>query len=174
MTHAFTDERGSQAAVAAEALAHARVLEGLALGNRNSVVPPAEGAIGNPATLSVGGSHPNLNAGFSVFDMQRPFSFQFGDFVVTNDDCLEWVDDNKVVLSKNQLWPDPEQVGRDGHKCCDYEVDYQGFSWVENSLNHENGIHDEGHTGPDEVTLWSKDCIHGSIIAGVTAVGKGK
>lgn len=174
MAHSLPNQLGSEATVTQHALTHSCVLDGFFCGDWYPTVLPTNGAVCNPTILSVGGGDPNLNTGFFEFNLQRPFSFQFGDFVVTNDDCLEWVDDNKVVLSKNQLWPDPEQVGRDSHKCCDYEVDYQGFSWVENSLNHENGIHDEGHTGPDEVTLWSKDCIHGSIIAGVTAVGKGK
>ncbi|MFM2321398.1 MAG: hypothetical protein RL612_545 [Actinomycetota bacterium] len=176
MIHSFADQRSSKTTVAAEALAHRTVFDGLALGQWYSVVSPAESAISNPASLAIGWGYPNLNAGVAVVDLQSPLGLEFGDCAVLDGCLFEGVHHDEVVFAKNQLGFYPEQIGGSSHENRNRKIKHEdtGASWVENRLGQEDGIQDKRQTGPNQVAFRAKNCIHASIIAGVTAVGKGK
>lgn len=175
MIHSFANKRSSKTAVTAEALAHRSVFDGLTLGQWYSVVSPAERTIGYPPTLAIGWGYPNLDAGAAVIDLQSPLGLEFGDCAVLNGDLFEGVHHDEVFVSKNQLRFYPEQVSGSSHKNCNRKIKHEatGTSWVENRLGQENGIQAKRQASPNQVAFRAKNCIHASIIAGVTAVGKG-
>lgn len=174
MIHSLANKRGGQAAIASQTLTHRRVLEGFTFGNGNTVVPNAQSGVSHPAALAIGRSNPDLDTGFSIFDLQGPLSFEFSDLAVGDDDSLERVDYNQVGLSENEFWFNPKQIGRGSDENCNCEIYQQAAGWVENGLVDEEYVQDYCQTSPDQIALWAKHGIHASIIAGVTAVGKGK
>lgn len=174
MLQACANKRSGKPAVAIKTLTHGCEPHGAVFGEWNSTVSPTESTFCNPASLAIGWGDPNLNAPFSVLDLQRPLRFEVSDFAVGNDDSFEWVYDHQVGVSENEFWLYPEQVRSGSDENSKRDINQQATGWVENGLVYKEPIQDYRQTSPDQIALWAKDSFHVSIISGVTAVGKGK
>ena len=170
----FANKRSSEPAIAAVTLTHAGVFDGLTFGEWHASVSPAESTVSYPAALTVCGSNPHVDSTGSVFDGQRPFGLEFTNVAVCDRVALEWVDHHEVGFSEDQLWSHPEQVGEQGHKRGDNEIESNASAWVNNALHHEQSVEHKSQARPNQIALWAKNRIHASIIAGNAAVGTGK
>lgn len=175
MVHSLTNKRRSQSAVALLTLTHGGVFDSFALGNRDSIASPAEGAVCNPTTLAVGWGNPDLNTFTFEINLKSPFGFQVDDFAIANHFGLEWINDYEVAFAKDEFWAHPKQVGGDRQECCNQKIKKvdTGFSWVEHNLHREQCVQGEGQCCPDKISLGAKDSIHASIIAVCNADGEG-
>lgn len=176
MIHAFANKRSGQTAVASQALTHRGFFDGFTFTHGYSSVSPAESAVGNPAAFAVCWGHPDLNASATGFDFKAPLGTEISNFAVGNYNSLQWINNDQVALAQNQLWSNPEQVSSQGNQGGYGKIKQlvSGFGGVEHRLQQEQRIEGEGHDRPSQIALRAKDFIHASIIAGITAVGKGK
>ena len=178
VSETLSDQMCCNTAVAVEALAHASDLALVGAAGGNPVEAPSQGAFSGPALFSVGGSNPNSGLGIAVMDEQRPLGFEFADIAVGDDNGFERVDNNQIVLSQNQLGPNPEQSCCGTEGCCsgNLDADVALGVRVENYLDQEQGVEKQRDTSPDQIALRAinRQVLHLSIIAGTPADGKGK
>ena len=178
ISETFTDERSGNAAVAAETVAHARVLVGDSFARWNSVELPDASTLANPTLLAVGGGNPNSSLLATVVYAKSPLGLELVDVFVGNGDLTDWVYDHEVIVFEHELGANPEQSCADCNCGTEAVLDPLNgtVDWVENNLREKQRIKNDGNYGPGEVALGSEDeCfIHASIIAGITAVQEGK
>ena len=175
---AFSNQVSGDSAVALEAAADASGVVGAFSAGWNSVGAPSESAVSNPALLTVSWSDPDASLFAAVNDEKRPFGFEFGYVSVGNGFGLDWVDNDEIVVSQDQLGANPEQGCCGGDCACKGDVEQQNAvsGRVEHGLSQVKSDESKSYVTPDEVAFWAinVDVLHKPIIAGVPAGGEGK
>lgn len=174
--HTIENERGSNSAVAVEALARSLTLFGfLASKGESAVVSPTQASVGCPALLAVGWSNPDSGLSFGMFNGQTPFGRDGNNVPVFNDMFFDRVCDNNVVFGQGQLWTNPKAKDTQ----TTYGSNEQVNKWVAKTLVIENGLNQvktiecESNRAPNQVAFgFENDFIIHKDILSVNTIAK--
>jgi len=165
----LSEQFGSNTAVAVKAGAGGASFTSSSIGAGHLAGSPAVGAVRYPALLPIGRSNPNTGLLACVVNEQSPFCVELSDFAVLDGFGSERVDHNNFIEVENQLGLKPNQVAQDSNCCTNQSGNYNVvlFGRVEENLNQEQGVQENGAPTPDQIGFGAEDglSVHESIFA---------
>lgn len=125
---------------------------------------------GNPLSLTTYRGYPDRGLTMGMHYFECPLSFKFNHVTVTDQLCLQRVDDHHGIFAKNEFGFNPDKVGNGGQKHTNYDFgsNLDPRNVHEEAINSKKKNEKNRNTSPDEIAFWSKDFVHSSIIAGET------
>ncbi len=135
---------------------------------------PAAHTLGNPTIFSIGRCNPNLYGTTDVINSERPASLEFNDVLIPNNVPCQWINNHQVVVSQNEFGSNPQKMSENCNKhCCNqFERVDSGLAWIKNALHQKEDHQDKGQDCVNQITLWSKNGVHKSIMSLALALEK--
>ena len=166
--NSLSNHVGSLPTKAVQTFAHSSGFSAFGFRERHSASVKTKLRVGNPSSLATSGSNPDASLTFSVNDLKSPLRFEFNNIAVSNRFTSPRVNNNYLVISKNQFGFNPDQIGDTAQHNTAQQFN-NPLTWIlkdKETVGSEKNQQQKRSTSPDEITFGAKGFRHVPIIAG--------